>query len=56
MGMHGWAYMWPLVNLLLLLLFFGAGIYGFVLLMRFLRLGIEAFSIYIEKNKSEGSA
>ena len=40
-----------LVNLLLMVIILGAGIYGFVLLVRFLRLGIEAFGIYIAKNR-----
>ncbi len=30
----------------------GAAIYVFVILIRFIHLGIKAFSIYIEKNKN----
>jgi len=51
LGARGWTYMFPLVNLLIMLLVIAASVYGFVLLVRFLRLGIEAFTLYIESNK-----
>ena len=47
-----WVSVWPLINLILLAVISGASIYGFFLFVKFTRLGIKAFSIYIEKNKN----
>ena len=41
-----------IVNLIILLVIFGLGIYLFILFIKFLRLGIEAFKIYIDKNNN----
>lgn len=47
-----WIDFFPLINLTLLLMILRASIYGYVLFVRFARLGIKAFSIYIEKSQT----
>jgi len=46
-----WIGLWPLFNLILLLVIAAASIYAFILFVKLAKLGIKALNIYIDKNK-----
>lgn len=48
---YWWLGIWPLINILLIVTLYGMLIYGFILFVKFAKRGIEAFDIYIKKNK-----
>jgi hypothetical protein len=47
-----WVVIWPILNIILLLVIAAASVYAFILFVKFAKLGIKAFRIYIDKNKS----
>ena len=46
-----WVSIGSLINIILLIVFLAASVYGFILFVKLARLGIQALSIYIQKNK-----
>lgn len=46
-----WVVILPFFNLILLLVIAAASVYAFILFVKFAKLGIKAFSIYIDKNR-----
>jgi hypothetical protein len=51
-----WVSWYSLINTIILIAFLALFIYGFVLFLKFTRLGIKALKVYIDKNRPDNNS